>query len=357
MIIGCFVIPLIIATLILSAFFFVRSNASSQLTVPQNDVLLVRSAPDPLAPLLARYGEGRTLEIVGRSEDWRWLEVELWADQRGWALRPLDILPWQLDAPPTTPVPEGASPIPVAPVAETMIPIPATTFTMGSPPGLGRDDERPAHAVSLSPFEIDRTEVTVGQYWQCVEAGACSAAPSDASQTEPHYLNDPVFDNHPVINVPWAEANRYCSWRGKRLPTEAEWEMAAGWDAERGAKLQWPWGNDPAQGQANLAESSAAGDAAIVGTFPEDESPAAVLDMGGNVSEWVFDWYKVDYYGSADDTDPVGPTHRRGEGSGRVVRGGAFSDTLEQARTTRRGHQEPVYGYLTVGFRCARDLD
>jgi formylglycine-generating enzyme required for sulfatase activity len=330
MIIGCFVIPLIIATLILSAFFFVRSNASSQLTVPQNDVLLVRSAPDPLAPLLARYGEGRTLEIVGRSEDWRWLEVELWADQRGWALRPLDILPWQLDAPPTTPVPEGASPIPVAPVAETMIPIPAT---------------------------IDRTEVTVGQYWQCVEAGACSAAPSDASQTEPHYLNDPVFDNHPVINVPWAEANRYCSWRGKRLPTEAEWEMAAGWDAERGAKLQWPWGNDPAQGQANLAESSAAGDAAIVGTFPEDESPAAVLDMGGNVSEWVFDWYKVDYYGSADDTDPVGPTHRRGEGSGRVVRGGAFSDTLEQARTTRRGHQEPVYGYLTVGFRCARDLD
>lgn len=121
-----------------------------------------------------------------------------------------------------------------------MIAIPATTFTMGSPPGLGENDERPAHVVSLPAFEIDRTEVTVGQYWQCVEAGACAAPTSDAGQTEAHYLNDPSFDNHPVINVPWTEANRYCTWRGKRLPTEAEWEMAAGWDAGRGAKLQWP---------------------------------------------------------------------------------------------------------------------
>jgi len=237
-----------------------------------------------------------------------------------------------------------------------MVAVPAATFTMGSPPGLGEDDESPVRVVSLSPFEIDRTEVTVGHYWECVRAGICAAPTNDTSQTEAHYLNDPAFDNHPIINIPWAEANRYCGWRGKRLPTEAEWEMAAGWDAERGAKLLWPWGNDPVQSQANVATTSA-GETTTVGTFSEDSSPVGALDMGGNVSEWVSDWYKVDYYSLADDTDPTGPAQRRGEGSGRVIRGAAFSDPLDQARTSNRNHQEPDYGYRTVGFRCARDLD
>ena len=237
-----------------------------------------------------------------------------------------------------------------------MIEIPATTFTMGSPPGLGEPDEAPAHAVSLSAFEIDRTEVTVGQYWDCVEAGQCAAPMDDASQTEPHYINDPAFDNHPVINVPWAEANRYCIWQGKRLPTEAEWEMAAGWDIERGAKHLWPWGNNPDEGQANVGDTSA-GEVMVGGSFPDDKSPSGLLDMGGNVSEWVFDWYKVDYYSVTDVTNPVGPTHRRGEGTGRVVRGASFADSRDQARTTNRGHREATYGYPTVGFRCAMDIN
>lgn len=93
----------------------------------------------------------------------------------------------------------------------------------------------------------------------------------------------------------------------------------------------------------------------MVGSFPTDKSPSGLMDMAGNVSEWVFDWYKVDYYSVADDTDPTGPTNRRGKGTGRVVRGGSFVDSPEQARTTNRRHQEPGYGYPLVGFRCARD--
>ena len=355
MAIGCFFIPFLIAVALFGAFFYVRANASAQLTVPPGEVLLVRGAPDESAPLLARFGEGRKIDIAGRTHDWRWLEVELWDGQRGWALRPLDILVWQINAPETVPGSSEASSAAITTVKTEMIALPATTFTMGSPPGIGEDDERPAHTVSLSAFEIDRTEVTIGQYWQCVQVGACAAPTNDASQSDPHYLNDPAFDNYPVINVLWTEANNYCIWRGKRLPTEAEWEMAAGWNIERNAKLQWPWGNDLSQGQGNVGDTSL-GRAARVGTYSKDQSPMGVLDMAGNVSEWVFDWYKVDYYSVADDTDPIGPSPRRGEGSGRVVRGASFTDSVEQARTTNRSHQEPTYGYTTVGFRCARDI-
>jgi sulfatase modifying factor 1 len=354
MTIGCILIPLIVAIIAFGLFGYVRANASSRLTVPAGEMVQVRAWPDPAAPLLARFGEGRELRITGRTEDWRWLEVALWDDQRGWTLRPLDILVWKLEAPTRDPQPPENLPTPVMPVAARMIDIPAVTFTMGSPPGLGEPDEQPAHPVSLSAFAIDQTEVTVGQYWQCVEAGECAAPSADGSQTEPHYLNDPAFDNHPVINVLWGEANRYCLWQGKRLPTEAEWEMAAGWDADRGAKLLWPWGNDPEAGQANI-DDRGVGEATVGGAFPQDRSPLGLLDMGGNVSEWVFDWYKVDYYSVADDTNPVGPTHRRGEGTGRVVRGGSFADPVEQARTANRGHREATYGYATVGFRCASD--
>lgn len=356
MTLGCIIIPLIVVSALALFFFSIRAKASDQLIVPDDTALLVWAAPDEAAPLLARFGEGRVLEVTGHSPNWRWLEVRLWDGRRGWTLRPLDILVWQIEADVATPTPlDGPLPV-VTPVAERMILIPPTAFTMGSPPGIGEADERPAHPVRLSAFEIDQNEVTVGQYWQCVLAEACGAPTSDASQTEPHYLKDPAFDNHPAINVPWVEANHYCGWRGKRLPTEAEWEMAAGWNIEKKAKLQWPWGNDPVQGQVNVGDTSL-GEAAAVGSFVDDRSPTGVLDMAGNVSEWVFDWYKVDYYSVADDTDPTGPSHRRGEGTGRVIRGASFADQIDQARTANRRHQAETYGYPTIGFRCVREID
>ena len=353
MFLGCLVLPLLLAISVGVITFRTWSNASATVTVPNADLLLVRNAPEESAPIMARFGAGQTLKVTGRSEDWRWLEVEIWDDQQGWALRPLDILAWQIQAEPTAPKVDLPTPIQVELIEESMIAIAGGTFTMGSPPGIGQKDESPAHAVTLSPFAIDRTEVTVGQYWQCVEAAKCAAPTANASQTEPHYLNDPAFDNHPVIFVPWSDAKAYCAWRGKRLPTEAEWEMAAGWDAAIGAKLAWPWGNDPEVEQANLNNHQP--DTVTVGTSADDRSPAGVLDMGGNVREWVLDWYKSDYYRIADDTDPTGPSSRRGEGVGRVVRGASFANQSDMARTAHRSHEDPAYGYVTVGFRCAQD--
>lgn len=354
MAIGCIIIPLILAIILSGMFFYIRSNASTSLIMPKGEVALIRALPEESAPLLARFGAGRTLEITGRTEDWQWLEVALGNGRRGWTLRPLDILVWQLEADAVTPAPAALPATSVAPVVEETVAIPAVSFTMGSPPGLGEADETPAHVVNLSAFEIDRTEVTIGQYWHCVEAGVCAAPAISAGSTQADYLNDPAFDNHPVVNVPWAEANKYCMWRGKRLPTEAEWELAASWNIQKKAKLLWPWGNDPSGAEANVGETAVAG-STPVGSFAEDRSPAGVLDMGGNVSEWVFDWYKIDYYSLADDTDPIGPTQRRGEGKGRVVRGGSFADPVDQARTTNRRPQAAEYGYPTVGFRCVQD--
>ena len=359
-ILGCLIIPLLVVGAIAGLFFSLRAQASATLTIPAKSVLLVYAGPDPSDPLLARFGPGQQLPMLGRSADWDWLQVELWDGRPGWAGRPLDILVWQLEAPITEPA-SASSPAPTVSLREEeMVAIPGTTFTMGSPPGLGEADEMPAHVVSLSSFKIDRTEVALGHYWQCVQAGACLAPTNPASQTRPHYLNDPIYDNYPVINVPWHEANNYCAWRGKRLPTEAEWEMAAGWDAGKQAKLLWPWGNEADSGRAgdpsNLGPTSA-GDTVPVSSRPADRSAAGLLDLGGNVSEWVFDWYKVDYYSVADDSDPIGPSHRRGEGSGRAVRGGSFADPVSEARSGNRRHQAEDYGYLTVGFRCAQDAE
>lgn len=351
MMLGCLFIPTILAIFLLALFAYVRATAATEITTAAKESTLVHAAPDSAAPVLARFGGGQRFPIVGRTNDWRWLEVTFGDNQQGWILRPLDILVWQLEAPEITPDPNPVIPPSVTPAPEVMIPIPATTFTMGSPSGLGEEDERPAHPVTLAAFEIDQTEVTLGHYWQCVQAGVCLAPTSNGNSTQ-YSVNDPRFDNYPVTNVPWVQAESYCSWRGKRLPTEAEWELAAGWDLNHKAKLQWPWGNESTQPPANLGDSSS-GAPAVVGSFPGDASPWGVLDMGGNVSEWVFDAYKVDYYGESESNNPKGPISRRGEGTGRVVRGASFATSVELARTTNRDHQE-VYGYPTIGFRCAK---
>jgi formylglycine-generating enzyme required for sulfatase activity len=356
MTIGCLLMPLLLIAVVVGGLLYVRSYTTHHFIVPKGEVVQVRAWPADTASLVARFGTGRRLDITGRTGDWRWLEVRLWDEQRGWVRRPLSILIWQLDAEPKRIDMPTAAPVPTPELSsmdEAMVAIPSASFTMGSPPGLGDNDEQPAHVVHLSAFDIDRTEVTVGQYWRCVEAGICEVPTRDASPAAPHYLNDPAFDHYPVINVPWTGANQYCRWRGKRLPTEAEWELAAGWDVERHAKLLWPWGNGEASGPVNTGDTASNGPAPV-GRFPADRSPAGVLDMGGNVSEWVFDWYKVDYYQVSDATNPVGPMYRRGAGTGRVTRGGAFRDSLPEARASRRRHQAEAYGYPTVGFRCAK---
>lgn len=351
MILGCLFIPTILVIVTLAIFAYVRATAATEVTIPAKENILIHTAPDNTSPVLARFGGGQKFPIIGRTTDWRWLEVEFGTNQHGWMLRPLHILVWQLEAPEATPDPNLVAPPSVTPIPEVTISIPATTFTMGSPPGLGEADEHPAHPVNLAAFEIDQTEVTLGQYWQCVQAGVC-VSPTSNGNSANYSVNDPRFDNHPVTNVPWTQADRYCAWRNKRLPTEAEWELAAGWDTERKAKLQWPWGNESNQIQANLGDRSNHAPVAV-GSFSGDTSPWGVLDMGGNVSEWVYDSYKVDYYNESESNNPTGPISRRGQGTGRAVRGASFATSLELGRTTNRDHQED-YGYPTIGFRCAK---
>ncbi len=351
MIIGGVVLPILIVLVLGGYVASIFLSATSEISVPNGRALVVHSRPDSAAPVVARYGAKQTLAVSGRTADWRWLEVQLWDDQRGWALRPLDIFVWRIKADVVTPSDEF-NVTNVDPITAEMVAIPAGRFTMGSAPGLGQEDESPARTVELSAFRIDKTEVTVGQYWQCVIEEECPPPTADGMPGLPRYTLDPANDNRPIINVTWEAATTYCHWRDARLPTEAEWEKAAGWNSEIGARSLWPWGNDPAVAAANIGANAEAAPGEI-GSFADDLSPNGVYDMGGNVREWVQDWYKVNYYAEGVNDDPPGPTYRRGEGTGHVVRGGAYEDDVDAGRTANRHHENPDYGRPTIGFRCA----
>ena len=373
LLLGCAVIPVLLTAALAGLALRVRASAMPVVVVPEGEVLLARAAPDDDSALLGRLGEGRELPVTGRSEDWRWLAVSLPSGEQAWARRPLDVAPWSLEAEPVMGVavagevdaaaessaPRTGSPAEASdgvggPPERDMLTFEATTFTMGSPPDRGREDERPAHEVQLSAFALDRREVTVGEYWSCVLAGVCQAPQGDDIPGQQGYLIRPTFDDHPVVNVPWAEAKHYCTWRGDRLPTEAEWERAAGGTVATGGTRIWPWGDTSTGGEANTA-SAGPGRPLPVGSWPADRSGAGLADMGGNVREWVLDWYKLDYYAVADESDPKGPASRRGEGSGRVVRGASYATDADAARVSARGNADPAYGRPDIGFRCARD--
>lgn len=197
------------------------------------------------------------------------------------------------------------------------------------------NDEQPPHLVKLDAFWIMQTEVTHAQYARCVEDGACTPPNSQR-------WTDPAFANHPVVNVDWEQANAYAKWLGRRLPTEAEWEMAARGMDER----IYPWGNEPPD--ETLANFNfIKGDTAPVGNYPDGASPFHAFDMAGNVEEWVADWYANDYYATSPAENPQGPE----SGIQRVVRGGSYNSNANGIRTTARGKALPNGDYPSVGFR------
>jgi formylglycine-generating enzyme required for sulfatase activity len=183
-----------------------------------------------------------------------------------------------------------------------------------------------AREVYVSPFLVDRTEVTGGEYRRCVIAGACDPTPLVAGDTR--FIRDDL----PVVNVTWYDAVTYCGWLGKRLPTEAEWEKAARGDDGR----RFPWGNATPDCERASFDNCRAGPARV-GSHAGDASPAGATEMAGNVAEWTADYHASDYYVSSPDRDPRGPS----SGDERVVRGGDFESDLEFLRTFDRDPWPP----------------
>jgi len=241
-----------------------------------------------------------------------------------------------------------------------MVSVPAGEFLMGSTSSdsLADDDEKPQHVVYLDAYWIDRTEVTNAMYALCVQAGACQPPSSMSSYTRADYFGNSQFDAYPVIYVSWDDANAYCTWAGRRLPSEAEWEKAArGMDGRI-----YPWGNtfdgtklnfcDRSCGMdwANLDYEDGFKDTAPVGSYLAGASPYGALDMSGNVWEWVADWYGSDYYSISPDENPQGPSF----GEGRMLRGGSWDDKIKIVRAAYRRMINPGDWYYLIGFRCAR---
>jgi formylglycine-generating enzyme required for sulfatase activity/tRNA A-37 threonylcarbamoyl transferase component Bud32 len=233
-----------------------------------------------------------------------------------------------------TPMPPTNTPLPSAPSG--MVHVPAGEFTMGSDEG--ESDEQPIHTVYLDDFYIDETEVTNAQYRACVEAGACSV-PLDTT-----YYDKADYAQHPVIYVSWNDADAYCRWAGRRLPTEAEWEKAArGTDGRT-----YPWGEGIDCDHVQYGECG--GRTVPVGSKPQGVSPYGALDMAGNVWEWVADWYDSGYYSQSPGRNPPGPD----SGEYRVLRGGAWPNSQWNARCAVRDKDLPELRDSDVGFRCAR---
>ena len=219
--------------------------------------------------------------------------------------------------------------------------VPAGEFTMGSDTS---SDEQPIHKVTLDAFWIDKTEVTNKMYALCVNAGACQLPSSMSSDTRKDYYGVSEFDDYPVIYVDWNKAKTYCEWAERRLPTEAEWEKAA-----RGTDVRtYPWGND-APNSNLLNYDSKVGDTTEVGKYPAGASIYGVLDMAGNVWEWVMDWYDSNYYSSSPSQNPQGPA----SGQYHVLRGGSWVSNVSGVRSALRGGYDPSNIYGIVGFRCA----
>ena len=207
-------------------------------------------------------------------------------------------------------------------------------------------DETPRRTVYLDAFYIDKWEVTNRQYATFVAAtGYQTEAEKKAEAQTWRTLNTPGRENYPVVWMSWNDANAYCQWAGKRLPTEAEWEKAA-----RGTDGRiWPWGSSWDPERANTGDGGPESVTAV-GSYPAGASPYGLMDMTGNVWEWVADWYDPFWYASSPPRNPGGPP----EGVSRALRGGAFRNPPWEVRATHR-HSGGPDGYAPDhGFRCAQ---
>lgn len=253
-----------------------------------------------------------------------------------------------------------------------MLLVPGGTFVMGIDIG-GQEDERPAHAVTVRSFFLDRTEVTNRDYAACVSAGKCRA-PAKAGDGRGHFGPDEAFrgPEQPVSSISWDDARAYCAFLGKRLPTEAEFERAARGDDQR----TYPWGNEaPSAERAVFAGTRTSN----VGTHPAGAGPYGHLDLAGNVWEWLEDLYDPYAYrragadhgvpGSCQEILATQEALRQSARQGftgsnpipteceRVLRGGAFNYDGAGLRATNRVHHPGSFRIIMSGTRCAKDAE
>lgn len=267
----------------------------------------------------------------------------------------------------------------------SMVLIPAGTYPMGSEEA---DDTQPVHQVTLKAFEIDRYEVTNAHYAEFLNslalqplknAPAGGVRPTDLPKSaiplliegsggdpqrtlialddehsrifigDGRFVAEPGFAQHPVTETTWLGAKQFCEWRGARLPTEAEWEIAARGSDER----LFPWGNEmPTPDRAAYGRGS--GGTAPVGAHPVGATATGIQDMAGNVAEWTSSLYRPYPYNPID-----GREHPNAQGE-RVTRGGDHvfdSDPEELTTFFRKGFSRaPDRGHRHIGFRCAQSV-
>jgi len=226
-----------------------------------------------------------------------------------------------------------------------MVYIPAGEFTMGTDDRL--PDEGPAHMVNLAAYYIDKYEVTNGQYKAFIDATGHKSPSHFENRTYPDGKVD-----HPVTEVTWYDARDYCTWAGKRLPTDAEWEKAArGTDAR-----SYPWGNVFGVNRANTPQFWVAldreGDTSPVGAFEDGKSAYGLYDMSGNVWEWTDSWYRA-YPGNQHPTENYGETYK-------TLKGGSWWDcTFYKCGISAPSFNRSFFLRTTrnpsFGFRCAKD--
>ena len=231
-----------------------------------------------------------------------------------------------------------------AAIEPTLVPIPDGWFLMGS--DLGQDCERPIHRVWVDSFLIAATQVTNAEY-ECFF--------SATGTQPPPFWHDANFSHpqQPVAGVSWHEATRYCNWlseqtgRDYRLPTEAEWELAARGGLEQ---KQFPWGDDSPQSLPDYAKRWLNGPEPVARYAP---NAFGLYDIGDNVHEWCSDWYDPNYYAISPERNPRGPEQCPMKPARKSSRGGSWRHHIKVARCSARSSIPPEFQYADYGFRVA----